>query len=310
MASMRKLITVVLVLLSATVTPAVEDLVDVELAKGIRQVQVGDFDSGIATLDWVTRRLAAERGRPKELARAYVYLSIAYLGLSQEQKAKAQFVEALKTDRALDLDSAEFPPKVLRFFEEARREAFPEAAPPTPRPTPSGHSMRTLGLLGIGAAAGVAVISTASSLDPEPVGDPARTPTPTPVPRPAGSAPSLTILSSDRLPGTIRAGGGGVVLRVQTRVVVERSGLYSISAGVHDAEGRPLPQICGSTPAQAFTAREPRLVTTEVRSPCSGAELPRTGQPVTISGLSLELREGNGSLIGQATFALRDDVAP
>jgi hypothetical protein len=109
---------------------------DAGLEEGIRQTQLGDFEKAVVTLDSAARRLAAEGGRSDELARAYVYLSIAYLGLSQEQKAKAQFLEALKADSDMKIDEGEFPPRVLEFFEEAREEALAEGAVEPTSPAP------------------------------------------------------------------------------------------------------------------------------------------------------------------------------
>jgi len=120
---------------------AQEATADSQLEEGIEQAQVGDFEEAIVTLDAAARRLAAEGGRSRGLARAYVYLSIAYLGLSQEQKAKAQFLEALKADNQMEIDEGEFPPRILEFFEEAREEAVAEGVveptPTTPEPAPT-----------------------------------------------------------------------------------------------------------------------------------------------------------------------------
>ncbi len=116
---------------------ALETPSDPELEEGIRLTQLGDFENAVVTLDGAARRLAAEGGRSTELARAYVYLSIAYLGLSQEQKAKAQFLEALKADSDIEIDAGEFPPRILEFFEEAREEARAEGVVPAPSSTPT-----------------------------------------------------------------------------------------------------------------------------------------------------------------------------
>jgi hypothetical protein len=96
---------------------------DVALEEAIRLVQRGDFEGGALQLDTVARRLAAEGTRPADLARAYLYLSIAYLGLSQVEKAKARFVQAWSAAPGLEPSPAEFPPRVLAFFDEVRREA-------------------------------------------------------------------------------------------------------------------------------------------------------------------------------------------
>jgi hypothetical protein len=162
---------------------AFEAPADADLEEGIRPAQLGDFEKAVITLDGVARRLAAEGGRSRDLARAYVYLSISYLGLSQEQKAKAQFLEALKADTEMQLDEGEFPPRILEFFEAAREEAVAEgvaepspvapvtgppaaepAAPepvaegstPAPEPEKKGGS-KTLLLIGGGAAAAAGI---------------------------------------------------------------------------------------------------------------------------------------------------------
>jgi len=185
---------------------AFEAPADADLEEGIRQAQLGDFEKAVITLDGVARRLAAEGGRSSDLARAYVYLSISYLGLSQEQKAKAQFLEALKADTEMELDEGEFPPRILEFFEAAREEAAaqgvaepstvapvtgsPAAEPAEPEPVAEGSTpasepekkggSKTLLLIGGGAAvaAGIALAagggggdggSAAPTAPPQPV---------------------------------------------------------------------------------------------------------------------------------------------
>ncbi|HVR69268.1 MAG TPA: hypothetical protein VMT87_00370 [Vicinamibacteria bacterium] len=105
-----------------------------DLARGIQQVEGGEFDAAAITLDAVVRRLSAQPSPPAELARAYLYLAIAYLGMSQEQAAKARFLDALKADRSLELSTGEFPPRIVDFFQQVKRESA-AAAPVTPAPT-------------------------------------------------------------------------------------------------------------------------------------------------------------------------------
>jgi hypothetical protein len=148
------IVSVCVLCLSGLAVAAAAD-VDSDLRAGIRKAQEGEFDVAIKTLEGVVRQLTASGGRPKDLSRAYVYLSVAYLGLAQEQDARAKFIEAWRADRDLKLTSAEFPPRVLRFLEEARRGAQqaeasarqaertpkPAARPqPTPIPTPQPAS--------------------------------------------------------------------------------------------------------------------------------------------------------------------------
>lgn len=136
MSRVASLLVVVLVLSPIPLRP--QPASDPELQKGIQQTQEGDFDAAVMTLDGVVRRLNQEKGSPKELSRAYVYLAIAYLGLSQEQAAKAKFLEAWKTDHEMKPNATEFPPRILKLLEEARAEALGSSAPSTP-PGPNGQ---------------------------------------------------------------------------------------------------------------------------------------------------------------------------
>jgi hypothetical protein len=142
--------------------------VDTDLATGVRQAQEGDFENAVVTLDGVVRRLTGQPARAKDLARAYTYLSIAYLGLSQEQTAKAKFMEAWKADRDMNLSPREFPPRILEFFERARKEANlgapATAASPQPAAAPAASAepkkkgSKTVPILiGVGVLAGVGV---------------------------------------------------------------------------------------------------------------------------------------------------------
>ena len=106
---------------------------DPELDNGVHLVDEGDFEQAVERLSAVVQRLAGQPGYARELSRGYLYLAIAYLQLSEEQKAKAQFVEAWKSDQSLKLSPHEFPPKVISAFKQALEEARAEA-PPRSRP--------------------------------------------------------------------------------------------------------------------------------------------------------------------------------
>lgn len=145
--------------------PAAAQAPDPALEEGVRQAQEGDFELAVVTLDGVVQGLRGG-GSPRELARAHVYLGVAYLGLRQEQAARASFLEALRTDPGLELSRREYPPRIVDFFEEVRRSGA--AAPPAPpaarpaegaAPAKKGGSKTALVLVAVGgaAAAGVAV---------------------------------------------------------------------------------------------------------------------------------------------------------
>jgi hypothetical protein len=96
---------------------------DPELAQGVRQVREGDFEGAVTTLESVVRRLSPAPERSRELVQAYLNLGVAYVALDQRDAARSRFGEALARDRNLKLSAAEYSPKVLAVFEEARQRA-------------------------------------------------------------------------------------------------------------------------------------------------------------------------------------------
>jgi hypothetical protein len=135
---------------------------DAELQRGIRQVEDGDYDPAIVTLDAAARRLAGDPARARDLSQAYLYLGIAYIGKGHEAAAKAKFREAVAQIKDLTLSPDKFPPKVIDLFEAARAEARAEATPapaaaPTPAPAAAakkGGSGKTILIVGGLAAVG------------------------------------------------------------------------------------------------------------------------------------------------------------
>jgi hypothetical protein len=95
---------------------------DADLQRGIRQVNNGELDAAVLTLDGVIRALApAASTQGRELAQAHLYKGVALVGLLQEEPAKASFREALRHDPALRLAKGQFPDRVVRVFEAARK---------------------------------------------------------------------------------------------------------------------------------------------------------------------------------------------
>lgn len=113
-------------LILATLTPArlrAAEAPEADLATGIRQVQEGDFETAVVTLQGVTRKLQGQTTRRQELAQAHLYLGIAHVALDQPAEAKTAFKGALAQNKELRLTPDRFSPKVIAAFEEARREA-------------------------------------------------------------------------------------------------------------------------------------------------------------------------------------------
>lgn len=169
----RLTLVVALILAVAAPPPTIADerVTDPEVAAGIRQVEDGEYDAAIVTLDGAVRRLAADKSQSGDLPQAYLYLGIAYVGKGHEAAAKAKFREALKQLRGLSLSADKFPPKVIDVFETARDEVNREAATGSPAPPAGpaaadagkekkkgggGKALIVLGVLGAGAGVALA----------------------------------------------------------------------------------------------------------------------------------------------------------
>lgn len=136
---MRKIafITLAVVLATAAI-PIRAQTLDADVQKGIAQVDDGDYDGAILTLDNAARRLAPDKTRTNDLAQAYLYLGIAYIGKGREAAAKAKFREAISQIKDLSLAAEKFPPKVIDLFEAAKADAAREAEPGPSPTTPAG----------------------------------------------------------------------------------------------------------------------------------------------------------------------------
>lgn len=237
-------------LVALTLRPAAEAQVpaaDPELEKGVQQVEEGQFEAGAATLDAAVRRLAAQGGRSQDVSRAYLYLAIAYLGLSQEAEAKAKFLAAWRLNRDLILSAQDFPPKIVRFFEEVRREAEAQrvaVASPAPAATPApapvvapaspaakGRSKTPLVIGGLAGAAAIGVAAAAGGGGGG--GGPTTTATPTPAPLPSPSPSPVAVPSPSPSP-SLRC--VSVTVRAQDNVI---PGGY-LNTGVDLTRGAPL----------------------------------------------------------------------
>jgi hypothetical protein len=205
---------VLLAVLLASGTPTYGQAGDTETEKGIRQAQEGEFEQAIVTLRGALPRLVERKAPPRDIARAHVYLGVAHLGLNDPATARTSFLEALRVDPTLTLGSDEYPPRILRAFEEARRAApsapataapektaaspttAPAAAPAPPSAPPSakaeppakkGGSKLPLVLLGVGAVAGGVALAAGGGGGGSSSSSSEVTPTPTPPPGPTGS---------------------------------------------------------------------------------------------------------------------------
>jgi hypothetical protein len=131
-----------------------------EAAEGIRQVEQGDFETAVITLDSAVKRLDGQPGRQALLQNALLQLGVALVALEQTEAAKERFSRALALDPKLRLRADAFSPKVIGVFERARIEAA-SAAPPKS----GGGSGKALALVGLGAAAAAGIALAAGGSD-------------------------------------------------------------------------------------------------------------------------------------------------
>ena len=142
---------------AAAPAPAVNKNVtaDVEVAKGIKLVEDGDYDSAILTLDNASRRLAMDPRATPDLSQAYLYMGIAYVGKGHDA---AKFREALLQIKGLTLSADKFPPKVINVFEAAREEVRREGQRGFVPAEVKGKSKLPVILAGVGLAGAAAVV--------------------------------------------------------------------------------------------------------------------------------------------------------
>lgn len=145
---MRRFRIFTLVLLASPGLAATPATPEPQLGTGVQQVESGDLEGAVSTLQAVVERLRARSDRSPDLVRAYIYLGIAHVGLNDVDTARARFRDALALDPRRRLSDSDFSPKVVAVFEEARRDA-----PPSMVPKSSGSSATPLILIGAGGAA-------------------------------------------------------------------------------------------------------------------------------------------------------------
>ena len=129
---------------------------DAEVLDGMKQVDDGDYDRAILTLDNAARRLAGDSAKVSDLSQAYLYLGIAYIGKGHEAAARAKFREALQQIKDLTLSPEKFPPKVIDAFEAAKLEAARAPVAAAPKKGGSKKGLLIGGIVAAGAAVGVA----------------------------------------------------------------------------------------------------------------------------------------------------------
>jgi len=203
---------------------------DSVLAAGIALVKEGDFEGAVIELDAAVRQLQAQ-GAAAEVARAYLYLGVAYLELDQEALARGKFAQALTRQPVMRLDPREFSAQVIRTF-EATRQAMPPVEPARDRDKTAAGVLPTSGeaaenrrkrrsalpfiLLGGAAAAGGVTLASKGGSSTTPTPAPSSTPTPLPAPSPTPTPPPPAACTFKASPSRLefKASGGNGTCRI------------------------------------------------------------------------------------------------
>jgi hypothetical protein len=129
-----------------------------DVAAGVKQVQEGDFEGAIATLEAAAARLRGDPTSVRLLVQADIQLGVAHVALDHTAQAVQSFAEALALDPNLRLGADRFSPKVLRAFETAREQSARRTA--TPSGGSSSHRKAWLVGGGVAVAAGAVAVAT------------------------------------------------------------------------------------------------------------------------------------------------------
>jgi putative NIF3 family GTP cyclohydrolase 1 type 2 len=134
------------------------------VAAGVRQVEEGDFEAAVATLEAANARLRGDPRRVRLLVQADIQLAVAHVALDQTPAAVQAFTEALTLDPQLRLPTDRFSPKVLRAFETARAQTTARTA--SPGHSSSGRKTALIAGIGVAGAATAVVLATRGSALP------------------------------------------------------------------------------------------------------------------------------------------------
>ena len=97
-----------------------------------------EFDKAEKKLRDALKKCGDDGCSPKVLGKLHVALGTVYGGSSKLDKAKEEFIEALKADPSATLIESLTTPELTKAFEEAKKQAKPSKPPGPSKPPPSG----------------------------------------------------------------------------------------------------------------------------------------------------------------------------
>jgi hypothetical protein len=152
--------------LSASAPATSAQMTEPDIKKGVQQVDDGEYDAAILTLDGAVRRLSGAPGKTKELAQAYLYLGIAYLAKGHQTSARERFREAVRQVADLDLNPQKFAPRVIEEFERARQDVKQSPGSASGKGGGSGKLLLIGGGAAAAAAGAIVILGSSGEEDP------------------------------------------------------------------------------------------------------------------------------------------------
>ena len=157
--------TVLVVFALSSVGPAAQR--DQSLDKGIKHVEAGEWQPAIAALSDAVKHLTGDPKRAPELAEAYIYSGLAYVGLGETSPAISQFALALRADPKARIPAARESKAATDAFDVAQREAVAPPAPKVGKKSPLPFVL--LGAAAVGGGIAIAAGGSGSGSEPNPV---------------------------------------------------------------------------------------------------------------------------------------------
>ena len=116
-----KLFLFIAVSLKVLVAPAgAQEDITADLARAEALYYGAEFEPAITLLHDLERRIGNDPQRAADRLRIRLYLGLAHLGLNQTENARSRFVEVCQLDRKYTLSAADYSPKVITLFDEAK----------------------------------------------------------------------------------------------------------------------------------------------------------------------------------------------
>ena len=256
------------------------------LAKGIALVEEGDYGAAIIALDEVVGRLTRLKEQKERVARAHLYLGIAYVGEGQESLAAGSFREALRHHPGLTLNAEQFSPKVRERFQRVKNELTTRPGSTATAETASrpgkGGSKALLIAGGVAAAGGVALAAAGGGGGATPGTTP-----PTTAPAVASEIAFVSVVPPHR--STVSLGGGGTILRVVAAVTHAAAGTYRLFAANLHQGGTQRECVCGVSDSLSITPGQRVTASVDLQFPCGGGLPSCPSLPFDSTGLAIHM---------------------